>query len=147
MTNDVVEFISSLRSSLSGLFPCAEVDFDGANLSVYFRKSPASSGDHHFVHLLVDLTCMEEDNCGCVAVHARPVHIFAPFITVVGEERVLTLRECQQEPFVDGEFLDEHEDGHGNLMWSFHFPEDSCRIADLACGLTKIAAAYFSGEN
>jgi hypothetical protein len=137
----VVEFIATLQHRLSTLFPDAEVAFDGENLTVHFQQADS---DRDFVLLVVDLTCMEQDDNGCIAVHARPDHMFADTITVE-EDDSRTLVLADSEPFVKGDWINEHEDGHGNTMWAFDFPDDSTRIADLACGLTKIANDYFEG--
>jgi hypothetical protein len=70
----IVDFISTLHNRVSsGIFPEAELDFDGNNLSIYYKHSD-SSGD--FMHIVADLACMGEDGSGAVAVHARPEHIF-----------------------------------------------------------------------
>jgi hypothetical protein len=135
--------IHSLQQRLSLIFLDAEVEFDGENLSIYFKQSDAS-GD--FVLILVDLTCMEEDDSGRVAVHARPDHIFSPMISIEADDsRTLVLGD--QQWFVDGDWMDEHDDGHGNTMWAFEFPADESRIAELASGLVRIAADYFEGNS
>lgn len=111
---------------------------------VFFKRSDA---DGDFVLLLLDLTCMEEqdEERGCVAVHARPDHIFEPYWVIDNELRTLTLPENQQR-FTDVDWTDDIEfpDGHGNSMWVFEFPDDSERIADLFCGLAKICVDYFT---
>ena len=137
----IVDFVASLQCRLSELFHDAEVEYFGDNLTVWFKNSDAS-GD--FVHLLIDMTCMKAEDRGCIAVHARPTHIFDPVITVeTNGSRTITLEN--HESFVDGDWSDEHEDGLCNFMWMFEFPDDSHRITVLACGLTKIAANYFAG--
>ena len=153
MQSRIHSFISSLEVSLSSVFPAADVSFDGQNLSIHFRRSE-SNGD--FVLLLVDLTCMEEEDAGSVAVHARPDHIFEPHWVVEEEEaagnhsssssRTLIL---PGQRFVDGFFddADEYEDGHGNSMWMFTFPQDEGRISDLIAALAGISAGYFFNNN
>ncbi len=137
----VVDFVASLQRRLSELFHDAEVEHLGDNLTVCFKNSDA---DGDFVHLLVDMTCMEAEDRGCIAVHARPTHIFDSVITVESNgSRTITLET--QASFVDGDWSDEHEDGLCNFMWMFEFPHDHHRITALACGLTKIAANYFAG--
>ena len=133
--------ISSLEVSISAVFPAADVSFDGQNLTITFRRSDAS-GD--FVHLLVDLTCMEEEDGGSVAVHARPDHIFAPSMIIEGSGRTLTLED--QTRFAEGYFDDgdEFEDGHGNTVWMFNFPDDADAIAKLVRGLLKISSDHFT---
>jgi hypothetical protein len=140
MQPSIGDLISSLEVSISAIFSAAEVNFDGQNLTITYRRSDAS-GD--FVHLLVDLTCMEEEDGGSVAVHARPDHIFSPFMITEGSCRTLTLED--QTRFAEGYFDDEgeFEDGHGNTAWMFKFPDDAAAIAKLVCGLVKIAADHF----
>ena len=141
-------FISSLEVSLSAVFPAADVSFDGQNLSVYFRRSE-SNGD--FVLLLVDLTCMEEEDAGSVAVHARPDHIFEQHWVVEGRDEENEGRRTLILPgrrFVDGFFndADEYEDGHGNSMWLFTFPQDEGQISDLIAALAGISVRYFNSS-
>ena len=121
MQSPIHTFISSLESSITSIFPASEVSFDGNNLSIFFRRSDAS-GD--FVQLLLDLTCMEEEESGCVAVHARPDHIFEPHWALENGSRTLTLGN--QQRFTGGDWTDgeEFDDGHGNSLWMFRFPHD-----------------------
>ena len=143
MQSPIHSFISTLEVSLASLFPASEISFDGANLTIYYKRSDAS-GD--FVLLVVDLTCMEEADRGSVAVHARPDHIFEPHWVVEDDERTLVLRDGQR--FEGGDWVDGEEfaDGHGNGMWILEFPEDEGRIAALVAGLAGIAARHFERE-
>lgn len=140
MQSPIHTFISSLEVSLSSVFPSAEISFDGENLSVYFKRSDA---DGDFVMLLVDLTCMDEENVGSISVHARPDHIFEPHWIMENESRTLVLENGHR--FVDGTFdgSEEFSDGHGNSMWMFEFPDDEADIAELIIGLASISASYF----
>ena len=108
---------------------------------VFFKRSDA---DGDFVLLLFDLTCMDEDESGCVAVHARPDHIFQPHWVIENEHRTLTLDNNQR--FTGGCSTDDDEfpDGHGNCVWMFRFPDDTDQIFELFCGLVKISADYFA---
>jgi hypothetical protein len=137
-------FIASLEANISTIFPAAEVSFDGQNLSITFKRSD-ENGD--FVHLLVDLTCMEEAESGSIAVHVRPDHIFVPHCIMEGSSRTLTLED--QTVFAGGEFDDlgeEFEDGHGNTMWMFQFPEERNTMSKLVCGLAKISSDHFFAQ-
>ncbi len=131
-------FISALEVTITALFPAAEIGFDGNNLSIHFKRS---SDD--FVLLLVDLTCMEETDWGCVAVHARPDHLFEPHWVMENGSRTLVLSDGQR--FAEGDWVDGQEfaDGYGNSMWMFDFPEDEKKISSLVTGLVGIAAGYF----
>lgn len=135
----IVDFVASLLPRLKAIFADAEVDFDGENLTVYYKHSGAS-GD--FVQILVDMSCMTEQDAGAVAVHARPDHIFVSHL-----DQGITLTLENHEPFVMDSQVDgsEFPDGHANNMWMFEFPENSDRIANLASGLVRIAADYFEG--
>ena len=141
MQSAIHAFISSLEANISGIFPAAEVSFDGHNLTITYKRSDAS---WDFVHLLLDLTCMEEEERGSVAVHARPDHIFARRCITEGSSRTLTLED--QTQFAGGDFDDgdEFEDGHGNTMWMFQFPEESNTISKLVRGLAEISSNHFS---
>ncbi len=143
MQSPIISFISSLEVGLTEVFPAAEISFDGQNLSVFFKHSEP---DGDFVHLLVDLTCMEEADAGTVAVHARPDHVFKPHWVVENGDRTLILKNGQR--FAEGDFghADEYPDGHGNTMWLFTFPHDEGRISDLIAGLAGISAVYFSDK-
>jgi hypothetical protein len=140
MQSPVYAFIASLEVSISAIFSAAEISFDGHNLTITYKRSDAS-GD--FVHLLVDLTCMEEEDSGSVAVHARPDHIFAPRWITQDSTRTLTLDDETQ--FAGGDFDDgdEFEDGYGNTMWMFQFPDDKDAISKLVCGLAEVSSDYF----
>jgi hypothetical protein len=135
----IIDFVALLLPRLKATFTDAVVDFDGENLSVYYKLSDAS-GD--FVQILVDMTCMAEQDAGTVAVHARPDHIFVSHL-----DQGTTLMLEGQEPFVMASQVDgsEFPDGHANNMWMFEFPENGDRIADLASRLVQIAADYFEG--
>jgi hypothetical protein len=127
-------FIASLEANLSTIFPAAEVSFDGQNLSITFKRSD-ENGD--FV--------MEES--GSIAVHVRPDHIFVPHCIMEGSSRTLTLED--QTVFAGGEFDDlgeEFEDGHGNTMWMFQFPEERNTMSELVCGLAKISYDHFFAQ-
>ena len=141
MQSPIHSFIASLESKVSSVFPAAEVSFDGNNLSIYFKRSD-TSGD--FVMLLVDLTCMEEEDSGCVAVHARPDHIFKQHLIIENEGRTLILGN--ERRFTGGDWTDgdEFDDGHGNSMWMFMFPRDKEIISDLIAGLSEISADFFT---
>ena len=93
--------------------------------------------------LLVDLTCMEEEDCGRVAVHARPNHLFEPHWVMENGSRTLVLGDGQRFAGGDGADGEEFADGHGNTMWVFDFPEDEGQIASLITGLVGIAVGYF----
>ena len=97
---------------------------------VFFKRSDA---DGDFVLLLFDLICMDQDESGCVAVHARPDHIFQPHLD-------------NNQRFTGGCSTDDDEfpDGHGNCVWMFRFPDDTDQIFELFCGLVKISADYFA---
>ena len=139
MQSPIHSFISSLETNLFSIFPAATLSFDGQNLCFYYERV---GGD--FVHLVVDLTCMEEEERGRVAVHARPDYIFEDH-WVLEDDDTRTLSLDTGQKFVGGDFLhsDEFEDGHGNTMWMFRFPEDGKRISDLVFGLAKISDQYF----
>ncbi len=131
-------FISSLEITLTTLFPSAEISFDGHNLSIHHKRS-----SRDFVLLLVDLTCMEENDHGRVAVHARPDHLFEKHWVVENGSRTLVLGDGQR--FEGGDWVDgvEFADGHGNSMWMFDFPEDEGKISSLITGLVGISVGYF----
>lgn len=133
-------FVAALRARTSSPFPLNDLDFDGHNISMFYRHSE-TSGD--FVHLIVDFTCVED---GHVAVHARPDHIFERFIT--GDDDALTLTLNDGQTFNGGDTIPgwEFDDGHGNNMWTFDFPEESDRISNLFIGLTRIAAEHFERD-
>jgi len=143
MTTTIHTFIASLEANLSTIFPAAEVSFDGQNLSITFFRSD-TNGD--FVHLLVDLTCMEEAESGSIAVHARPDHIFASRFITDGSSRTLTLDDSTV--FTGGDFDDgsEFEDGCCNTMWMFQFPEERNTISKLVFGLAQIACEHFFAQ-
>ena len=144
MTQSAIHtFIASLEANLSTIFPAAEVIFDGQNLSITFFRFDENDD---FVHLLVDLTCMEEAESGSIAVHARPDHIFAPRFITDGSSRTLTLDDSTV--FAGGDFDDgsEFEDGFGNTMWMFQFPEERNTMSELVCGLAKISYDHFFAQ-
>ncbi len=135
MPSSIHTFISALEVTITALFPASDISFDGNNLSIHFKRS---SDD--FVLLLVDLTCMEETDRGCFAVHARPDHLFEPHWVMENGSRTLVLGDGQR--FAGGDWVDGEEfaDGYGNSMWMFDFPEDEERIFSLVTGLIGIAA-------
>jgi hypothetical protein len=64
-----------------------------------------------------------------------------------GSSRTLTLED--QTVFAGGEFDDlgeEFEDGHGNTMWMFQFPEERNTMSKLVCGLAKISSDHFFAQ-
>lgn len=130
-------FVATLRTRTSHIFTSTDLDFDGQNLSLFYRHSGTNGG---YVHLIVDFTCMED---GHVTVHARPDHIFERYIT--GDDDALTLTLDDEQPFTGGDSIPgwEFDDGHGNILWTFDFPNESDRISNLFIGLAKIAALHF----
>lgn len=141
MQSPIHAFISSLEVSLSTVFPAADISFDGQNLTVFFKRSDL---DGDFVHFLVDLTCMEEEDAGSVAVHARPDHIFRPHWIVEDGERTLVLSNGQRFTGGDFEHSGEYPDGYGNTGWYFSFPQDEELISTLFVGLAEISAVFFA---
>ena len=134
-------YIASLQNRISAIFPAANICFDGDILCLTYKR-PDKTGD--FVHLLVDLTIMEEDEAGKVAVQARPDHIFEKHWTLENGTRTLTLENNHTFPGGDSDESNDFGDGLGNSIWMFQYPEDKEKIADLFCGLVKMSAAYFA---
>jgi hypothetical protein len=132
-------FAISLGARMSAAFPLAEVEFDGQCLSLYHHVSY-----ERFVHAVVDFSCLDEDNEGCVAVHARPDHLFRPHWEE--NEACRTLVTVEGVRFEGGDGQDGHEypDEFGNTMWSFNFPGDEDSIATLAVALATLSTAHFA---
>ena len=124
---------ASIAGKMSAVFQSAVVRDDGLDGVTLHHPSG--------VHVVVDFICLDNENKGSVAVHARPDHVFRPHWEE-GETRVLTING---ERFDDGDGTDGHEfeDGLGNTVWMFTLPGEEERIAILAVGLAKLAAARF----
>lgn len=134
-------FAGSLGEKMSALFPEAEVQFDGQNLTL------SCASDEKFVLLVVDFSCLDEDDKGTVAVHARPDHVFRPNWEEAddGNGTITRTLFTSDFRFEGGDGSDGHEfpDGLGNTTWMFDISADEEPIASLAVALATLSAAAF----
>jgi hypothetical protein len=135
-------FAASLGAKMSAAFPKAVVRYDGENLSLSFGVS-----DDNFAHVLVDFTCLDEDDKGTVAVHARPDYVFEPHWQEVDINNTITrtLITADGTRFEGGDGSDGHEypDGLGDTVWMLDISRDEELIASLAVGLAALCAVAF----
>jgi hypothetical protein len=134
-------FIESLGRKLSDQCPGAKVETDLAQ-GVTVRYDSPTTGS--FAHLFVDFTCFDTYT---VAVHARPEHLFKPFCKKGKGTRKhkVTLTTRDGTRFRDGSFdVDgDFDDGFGNFLWHFKFPDGEERITALAVFLADVCAETF----
>jgi hypothetical protein len=130
-------FAASLCARMSAVCPTASVDFDGQNVCLHRRGSTDA-----FVHIVVDFTCLEEDDTGTVAVHARPDGVFSSHWEERENGRTLVAADGEKFEGGDCDAGNEFEDGLGNTCWMFTFPRDGDKIASLAASLASFGAMH-----